>query len=116
MYKTFSMAAFAATSLAYKPPTDTERASVKEWDDIMKSYGRDYEIHRTKTDDDWELTLFRIMPQADKAKSDDAHIGNGRSVLFQHGLSMDARMWLSWAGMDQPEGSKEVPAFLTLAD
>ena len=28
----------------------------------MKHYNRSYEVHKVKTDDDWELTLFRVMP------------------------------------------------------
>ena len=75
MCKTFVSSALAATSLAYTAPTQAERNAVKEWDSIMKSYGRDYEIHKVTTDDDWELTLFRIMPK-------DPTQVVGRSVLF----------------------------------
>ena len=98
---------------AEKPhPTEQQIAdtkSFKEWDDIMKSYGRDYQIYKTTTEDGFELTLFRILPA-------DATTKTTKSVLFQHGLTMDAESWLQSTRDALPAGSTDIPAFLTLAD
>ena len=49
---------FACSALAY--PTAEEREAVSSWDEEAVYYGFDYEIHTAVTEDDWELTLFRI--------------------------------------------------------
>lgn len=79
----------------------------------MKNFapGFDYEIHRPVTDDDWVLTIFRIIP------SKDAMERNGRSVLFQHGAMMDATWWIASSAYSQTEREKDsLLAFFKLAD
>lgn len=75
----------------------------------MKSYGRDYEAYTATTEDGFELTLFRILPS-------DATKKTVKTVLFQHGLTMDAESWFQSTRDMLPEGSTDIPAFLTLAD
>ena len=77
------MALLSAATLAYQAPTSAERQRVKEWDDMMTAYGRDYEIHTATTDDQWDLTLFRIMPDSKAVVSSDTFLASGdRSILF----------------------------------
>lgn len=109
MFKSIASALIAASALAYTAPTQAQMDSVKEFDTVMKHYNRSYEVHNVKTDDDWELTLFRVMPANVNQKTE-------RSVLFQHGLTMDAAGWLESTRAAQPEGSTELPTFLRLAD
>ena len=54
----------------------------------MKILGYDYEIYNPVTEDEWTLSLFRILPKSSDTKP------NGRSVLVQHGAFMDAAFWL----------------------
>ena len=62
MFKSIASALIAASALAYTAPTQAEIDSVKEFHTVMMHYKRYYEVHKVKTDDDWELTLFRVMP------------------------------------------------------
>lgn len=64
MLRFFAAAILFGTTHAYTAPTQEQRDAVKAWDDIMTSYKRDYEIHKATTDDDWELTVFRILPDS----------------------------------------------------
>ena len=77
--------------------------------------GYDWEVHETVTEDEWVLTLFRIIPREVGSRE-----RNGRTVLFQHGGFMDATFWLSdspWSmGAAPREDLNEVAAFFTLAD
>ena len=63
MFKSIAAAVIAATALAFKEPTAAEKESVKMWNDTMEYFGYNYEIHKATTDDDWELTLFRVIPK-----------------------------------------------------
>ena len=57
------MALLSAATLAYTAPTDEQREFVSSFDDLMvNDYGRKYEFHTVTTPQEWELTLFRIMP------------------------------------------------------
>jgi len=76
------LALLSAATLAYKAPTSAERQKVKVWDDLMKTYGRDYEIHTVTTDDQWDLTLFRLMADLSAPKNDTFKANNERSVLI----------------------------------
>ena len=53
-----AMALVASSVTAY--PSTRDRASVQAWDDIMTNWGYDYEMYNVTTEDEWELTLFRI--------------------------------------------------------
>ena len=61
-----SLLSYAAIG-AYSPATDEQRALVPEFDQVMKSMaaGFDYEVHESITEDEWVLTLFRIIPRKD---------------------------------------------------
>ena len=65
---------------------------VEEWCRLMTKYGRDWEGYHVLTDDQWELTLFRILPGAN-AQVDQT----GRDVLFMHDFLQDATSWLMGA-------------------
>jgi len=56
------VALLSAATLAYTAPTDEQREFVSSFDELMKSWGRKYEVHTVTTPQEWELTLFRIMP------------------------------------------------------
>ena len=100
------MALLSAATLAYTAPTDEQREFVSSFDDLMvNDYGRKYEFHTVTTPQEWELTLFRIMPDDGAAES------NGRSVLFQHGATGDAELWVRTA-----DRGNRYPAFFELAD
>jgi len=71
------VALLSAATLAYTAPDDWDRNFVKSWNTLMNEWGRKYEVHYVVTPQEWELTLFRIMPDP-KAVSD----VTGRSVLF----------------------------------
>ena len=58
MQFTTCLVLYASSALAY--PTAEEREAVSSWDGEATYYGFDYEIHTAVTEDDWELTLFRI--------------------------------------------------------
>ena len=58
MTRSYSYAMFAAAAAAY--PSTSERAFVKEWDDLAVQWGYDYDMYTVSTVDDWNLTLFRI--------------------------------------------------------
>ena len=75
----------------------------------MASLDRAYEIYNVTTDDEWELTLFRIMPA-------DTSMQTGRSIYFQHGLVNDAEVWIGASLYYLPKDSDNLPAFLALAD
>ena len=61
------MALFANSALSY--PTTEERESVKFWDDLAVQFSFDYEMYTAVTDDDWELTLFRIIGRVGENKA-----------------------------------------------
>ena len=88
-----AVAMIAATVVAFNPPTPEERQSVKLWDDTMKHFGRDYEMHKVTTEDDWELTVFRLMPSSEAKQQGEKSEG---SLLIGHGSGMDATMWFTW--------------------
>lgn len=73
-------------------PTEKERRKVKEWDDMLVSRGYDYEIYYTETDDEWLLTLFRILRRPDIGKEMDP---NKPPILLMHGDYLDAAAWLT---------------------
>ena len=80
LFKTLFASSLATSAIAgYNPATPEQRSSVADWDAVMKKVaeGYDYEVHETLTEDDWVLTLFRIIPREDRAKE-----RNGRTVLF----------------------------------
>ena len=60
MFRSIAAAVIAPTTAAYKEPTQEERDSVKRWDNMMKYFGRDYEMYKANTDDGWTLTTFRV--------------------------------------------------------
>lgn len=109
MFKSIAAAVIAATALAFKEPTAAEKESVKMWNDTMEYFGYNYEIHKATTDDDWELTLFRVIP---KYESEESH----GSVLVMHGGTMDATSWFSWVKDDPSKTPMDLPAMLRLAD
>lgn len=55
---------------------------------ITKRYGFKHEIYYVTTDDGISTPIYRILPR---------YIGIGRNtpVLLQHGLQMDATIWVS---------------------
>ena len=75
--KTLFAASLATSAIAgFNPATPEQRAAVKTWDALMQQAGYNYEVHETSTDDDWQLTLFRIIPRVDP------WYPNGRAILF----------------------------------
>ena len=115
MFRSIAAAVIAATTAAYKEPTQEERDSVKRWDNTMKYFGRDYEMYKATTDDDWTLTLFRILPSSHESLDLNGE-NRRRSVLFQHGATMDALAWMEWLQWDQSKSPKDLPVFMRLAD
>ena len=99
-----TLALVASTALAY--PSDEERATVQEFDDVMTQWGYDYEMYKVTTEDAWVLTLFRIIGKA----GEEAVASEKAPVLLQHGSMMDATTWLQYQG----EGF--VPSQLRLVD
>ena len=61
----------------------------------MTEYERKWEGYTVTTDDQWELTLFRILPGAN-AQVDQTR----RDVLFMHGFLQDATSWLMGADLN----------------
>lgn len=114
MFKSIAAAIIAATSVAYNAPTQEERESVKRWDDTMKYFGRDYEMYKANTDDGWTLTLFRILPASHEGI--ELNAGERKSVLFQHGATMDGTAWMEWLVYDESKSPKDLPVFMRLAD
>lgn len=53
------LALFTTEALAY--PSAAERASVQDWDDMAVKYSFDYEIHEAVNEEQWTLTMFRII-------------------------------------------------------
>ena len=82
-------ALFASSALSY--PTAEERESVKFWDDLAVQFDFDYEMHTAVTDDDWELTLFRIIGRVGVEK--EASIKP--PVLIMSGSTQDAAIWMT---------------------
>jgi len=110
MFKKIFTATLAALTQAYDAPTQAERQSVHDWNFTMKMLGYDYEIHNPVTEDEWVLTMFRILPKRSDTKP------NGRSVLFQHGALMDATVWLLGPTFSANKSFDDVHIFLKLAD
>lgn len=52
---------------------------------IIKRRAYKYEEHIVTTTDEWQLTMFRLIPKNNP---------NNIPVLIQHGLQMDATMWI----------------------
>ena len=97
MSRTFAaVALISATALAY--PTTEQRASVKVWDDLMVKYGYDYELYKVQTEDQWELSLFRIIGKAGSG----SNASTKPPVLVMHGSEMDAASWISYYFMGVP--------------
>ena len=71
------MALLSAATLAYNAPDDWDREFLGSWDELMNEWGRLYEVHYVVTPQEWELTLFRIMPDPNANTW-----VTGRSVLF----------------------------------
>ena len=81
---------FATSALAL--PSDSERASVQEWDDAAaRKGGIDYEIYKPVTEDGWELTLFHLTGRVGFGKPP---ASEKPPLLFQGGFGMDATYWL----------------------
>ena len=76
----------------------------------MKKYGYEYEVYNPVTEDEWTLSLFRVVPKNPYTKP------NGRSVLVQHGAFMDAASWIKNSKYAQKKYWDDVPAFFKLAD
>jgi len=75
--KTLFAASLATTAIAgFTPVTPEQRATYPAWDTVMRQAGYDYEVHETVTEDEWVLTLFRIIPR------DGANKRNGRTIHF----------------------------------
>ena len=64
MLKSIAAAVIAAVAQAALP-SNAERFAVKQWNDAMQHFDRDqyYEIYKTTTEDNFELTLFRLLPK-----------------------------------------------------
>lgn len=77
-------------------PTTVERASVKQWDDLMVAKGFDYELYTVTTNDNWKLTLFRITGKVGETPV----TSTKPPLLMMHGSQGDAAEWISYA----PEG------------
>ena len=62
----------------------------------MKYFERDqyYEIYKTTTEDEFVLTLFRLLPKTDTPPPKKG------TVLLQHGASMEALSWIMIATFD----------------
>lgn len=66
----------------------------------MQHYGYDYEVYTVETEDQWSLTLFRILGKI--GIEADVTQKKGSSVLLQHGVTMDATTWLM-RGKERPD-------------
>ena len=64
MLKSIAAAVIAAVAQAALP-SNAERFAVKQWNDAIQHFDRDqyYEIYKTTTEDNFELTLFRLLPK-----------------------------------------------------
>ena len=95
MFKSIAAAVIAATTQAALP-TNAERFEVQAWDTTMKYFERDqyYEIYKTTTEDDYVLTLFRLLPKTDTPPPKKG------TILLQHGASMEALSWIMIATFD----------------
>ena len=62
---------------------------VREWCKLMTEYERKWEGYTVTTDDQWELTLFRILPGTNAQVYQ-----SRRDVLFLHSFMHDATSWL----------------------
>ena len=109
MFKNIAAAVVAAVAQAALP-TDAERSAVKEWNDAMEHFDRDqyYEIYKTTTEDDFELTLFRLLPKVQPA------VKKG-TVLLQHGAGMEALSWIQIASFD-PTATEQDMVLFNLVD
>ena len=84
----YTAAAMMVAGSFARPDADT-RLEVEEWDTFVTDLGYDYDMYTVTSADDWELTLFRILPTAGTTL--DAEYP---PVLLQHGSMMDALSWL----------------------
>ena len=92
---TAAVALFATSVLAY--PADADRQTVQAWDDVLTKWGYDYEMYTATTDDQWDLTLFRILGKPGEATTTQ----DKPPVLLQHGNGIDATIWLEqYADLD----------------
>ena len=91
---------FASTATA--TPSDADRATVPEWDELVTGLGYDYDMYKVTTEDSWELSLFRITGKAQAASTVDS---TKSPLLLQHSSMMDAEVWLK----SQPEDFLPMP-------
>ena len=84
-----SLALFATESLA--SPSEEQRATVPEWDALATQHGFDYDMYTVVTEDEWNLTLFRITNRSDAVASSSTK----PPLMIQCGVGMDAASWLT---------------------
>ena len=84
-----SLALFATESLA--SPSEEQRATVPEWDALATQHGFDYDMYTVVTEDEWNLTLFRITNRSDEVASSSTK----PPLMIQCGIGMDAAYWMA---------------------
>ena len=84
---------FAAAAMmvagALARPDEEARATVAEWDTYVTDLGYDYDMYTVTTSDNWELSMFRILP-----KTGTTMLTDQVPILLQHSSMMDSLSWL----------------------
>lgn len=84
---------FAAAAMmvagALARPDEEARKAVAEWDTFVTDLGYDYDMYTVTTSDNWELSMFRILPKAGTTP-----LADQVPVLLQHSSMMDSLSWL----------------------
>ena len=78
-------------SLAFAIPSPEDKVKYAAWDAMATLYGFDWEAYTVQTDDEYDLTLFRMIGNAATA-TDAGKAAN--PLFFMHGGGLDATFWL----------------------
>ena len=92
MLKYTALLAMTAVELGFAQDAQDQNERYPEFAELMNQAGYTWEAHEVKTEDGWNLSMFRITGRTDV----EVQQWNDTPVLIQHGLSADPQTWVQY--------------------